>query len=226
MLLHSKYVSMAVGFCVCIIAAAAFLSWSLDVKKQEVLRLLEERIVFLRESLQKDALATEKNQADPLTESLLKDCTDRAAYEQALSRLNAALSRSELTHALTLYNACGDFFALRKRIMASKMKTSLAELTNVEHMYRTYGDSSRYAALLSAWETIVRGETDRANLLSAQVELQGDIIRLLLVDQKADLRDLLTRAQDISQRLDVQSIEIVDQRKKESELWEEFSLAR
>lgn len=214
-----KYVYGVVGSCIMLFLLFAALSWFVAIKKDVVLHTILERIYTLHESLLQTTNLTRNNQADSETEGIIKDCDRRAEYEHTLSRLSAGLSAIEMRQALGLYDACGDFFALRKRIMVLKMQMFFDELSVSAQMYQEYSGSLRYEQLIAKWKLILAAETDRAQLLSKQTELQGEIIKTLSENPSADLRDKLNQAQDIAQQLDVQYTEVEARKKEESEAW-------
>ncbi len=183
-----RYIQFTGYMLVVAITTAIALSSFHAGQKALVVSALEERFVGAHTTLLELTEFTARNDATTDIKSLTRDCPLRAEYEAMLSTLHNNLSLSEIQRATNLYDACGDFFALRKRLMVMRMESVFRDMTTYADLYATYTKSTKYQDyLLSAWKPILAMEAERAHLLSEQVVLQGTIIRSLPGRQKQQL---------------------------------------
>lgn len=218
-LFPKKYLYSLVLVCISLACISALLSWFVGVKKSVVLHTIREQLYVTRVDLLRGAELTSRNQVDDDVSAVIPDCAVRGEYEAMLSSLHAARSTQELNTALRLYEVCGDFYAQRKRLMVAKMRMYVDELAHYVRMYSEFSGSNRYAKENEIWITLLEAETNRSNLFTEQTRIQGDIIRALVLNPHADLSSMIARAEEISQSLDVQYIQIEELKKKEAVLW-------
>ena len=205
------------------VLGSVFLSVTNTNQKTLVTQSLVEHIASSRSTLTSLTTLTSRNDADEEIKGILKDCPMRGEYETMLSHLNS-LSAFQMQQAVGLYDACGDFYALRKRLMVTKVQSALESMTVFIDMYKEYTHSSRYDSYLATWKPILAMEIERKELLSEQTVLQGDIMRNLAKGTVSQVQTQILRAQEIEQSLDVKARQLEDLQKTESSRWDALSL--
>ncbi len=187
-------------------------------KKRDVLHTIEEHIDSVRSVLVVALQTTSSNDVDPDVNALIKDCQRRDAFDAELGRLNT-LTTTELRTLTGLFDACGDYFSVRKKLMVYKIDFLIDAMhTDVEYIAQ-YADGTKYSALAKLWSDIGAQERHRSELLGEQVTLQGTIIEKLLARDQPSLKTLVERAQDIGQQLQVLQVEIQNLVDREASLW-------
>ncbi len=220
-----RYIRLTGYAIVLAILASVFLSATHARQKATVTRALEDHFSLSRSTLLSLAEFTARNDAPKEIEDLIRDCPVRAEYETMLNNLHSNLSASEIQRATGLYDACGDFFALRKRLVVMRMQSVFAELVAYADLYEAYTQSDRYTGYLrTAWKPIIDREVERKDLLSEQVALQGVLIRSLSARQKQELETRLLHAQEIAESLDVKAQQLEELRKGEASHWSSLAL--
>lgn len=174
---------------------------------------------LVRDRLHMLSELTARNEASPEAQDIATDCTERTRYEEALGALHLARS-SQFEEISSLHGACGDFFALRKRVMVREMELALLELERLEMMLSEGGES--LAEISEAWQNILAGESKRRDLLDEQVAIQGRIIDSLARSDRKATEPLVLRAKEISEELAVTHQEIQNLRAAEGVLWERY----
>lgn len=220
-----RYVQITGYAIVIMVIGTSLLSWIHARQRATVVNLIETHFASSRETLLSLTELTVRNDVTDEIKVVARDCPMRAEYETVLNTLHNDIPLATIQHAEGLYNACGDFFALRKRLMVMHMQTVFTELTTYADLYKAYTHSTRYHEYLTAvWKPIINGEVERKNLLTEQVVLQGSIISALPERQKQGIKTHLLRAQEIAESLDVKAYQLEDLRKAESAYWHSLSL--
>ncbi len=204
---------------VCVMVAGAYAT-----KKQRLVeRMLVREIVATHENLKGVSGLTESNGVDEEVALVLKECALQDVYEQAVGRLPSS-TRVELERTKSLFYACGDHFALRKRLMVEKLKEHVADFSTYISWYGDVSGKSDYQELVSLWRDMVSLEQERANLLSEQVVLQGVIIDGFL--EKKTIKEELRRAEEIQQFLEVKYQQVQELKAREAEVWARSAAVR
>lgn len=172
---------------------------------------------LVRDRLHTLSELTARNEASPEAQSIATDCAERTRYEEALGTLHLARG-SQFQEISALHGACGDFFALRKRVMVREMELALLELERFEAMLSEGGESS--TEISEAWQDILAGESKRRDLLDEQVAIQGRIIDSLARNDRKATEPFMLRAKEIAEELAVTHQEIESLRTAEGVLWE------
>jgi hypothetical protein len=173
----------------------------------------------IRDRLHELAELTARNDADDTVSRAAVDCGERAQYEEALDRLNDAHT-ADLNGLAVLHASCGDFFALRKRLMVHQMELATSELERYAALLEA--ESAESQELIGAWKDIIGGEGKRRDLLDEQVALQGRIIDALRRGDRAATAPLALRAKELAEELAVTHQEIENLRAAESLLWQRY----
>jgi len=220
-----RYVQLTTYVLVVGIGATIAVSWMHAERREIVTQKLEEHFVDSRTLLVSLSQFTARNDAPDDIKALVRDCPSRSEYETMLNSLVNTFPTRDIERATALYDACGDFFALRKRLMILRMESVAADMTVYADLYTAYTKSAQYQEyMLSAWKPLLTMEAERTALLSEQVVLQGTIIRSLSERNKQQLDTYLLRAQEIAESLDVKARQIDELRKAELEQWESLVL--
>lgn len=163
---------------------------------------------------------TSRNDAHDAAMRIVTDCPERTLYEAALEKL-ASASPADLASTAALHDACGDFFALRKRVMVREMELAHAELGQLAVLLNGAGD--RPLAVVDSWDAIIKGESKRRDLLNEQVDLQERIIEALRNRDRKATEPLSLRAKEIAEELAVTHQEIQNLRSAEISIWEGYT---
>lgn len=204
---------------VCVIIAGAYAT-----KKQRLVeRVLVQEIMTTHEHLKETSALTESNGIDKETALVLKECALQDAYEQAVGRLPSS-TRFELERTKSLFYACGDHYALRKRLMVEKLKEYAADFSTYISWYGDVSGKNNYQELVSLWRDMVSLEQERANLLSEQVVLQGVIVDGFL--EKKTITQEIRRAEEVQQFLEVKYQQVQELKVREAEVWSRIAPVR
>lgn len=160
---------------------------------------------------------TDGDTADATVAAIIKDCSleNRGRFDELLARLSE-LNATELKDIEQLFNACGNFFAVQKAVM----------VTRLQHEYDFYVDLIEILTLVDkkadtivynheGWKRLVDLETKRSVLSTHLVNIQGDIIRALISKvtiASDDMQELLVSGQKTKDDLFLISTEIDDLR--------------
>jgi len=160
---------------------------------------------------------TDGDKADATVAAIIKDCSleNRGRFDELLARLSE-LNATELKDIEQLFNACGNFFAVQKAVM----------VTRLQHEYDVYVDLIEILTLVDkkadtivynheGWKRLVDLETKRSVLSTHLVNIQGDIIRALISKvtiASDDMQELLVSGQKTKDDLFLISTEIDDLR--------------
>jgi hypothetical protein len=154
------------------------------------------------------AVVTDRNGADAVTESIIKDCPRRNEFDTFLNTLNSA-SKKDLMITQQLFDSCGAFYAERKALMVAHLESEYEELTNNLRIIEKIRDLSPQEELLTKWGVLIESEKVRSQNLSEQTLIQGEIIKLLIDGQQQEkITELIKQAHSVSESLSVTDIHI------------------
>lgn len=174
-------------------------------KQEETAQVLTANIRAQQAELVRLAELTDRNGADALVEEIVSDCTNRTEFEQLLVSLGT-LNQRDLLKTQQLFASCGDFFAVRKGFMVSRLAREHEVLDEYVAILLSLHEEPRLLTLSRDWKTLVSLERDRSNFLSEQVVLQEQIITEFIKGARlnsAPVAERLNRALDISEQLQV-----------------------
>ena len=135
----------------------------------------ETRLAALSEMIDKEA-------ADAVVEKIIQDCSpeNRDRFDTLLGKLSQ-LHYQELTETKQLFDSCGNFFAQKKAVMVSRLEREYEVYTDhIEILQLIDGDIQEIAQKKEQWGSLVNFESQRSELSSKLVSIQGDIIEALL----------------------------------------------
>jgi hypothetical protein len=122
---------------------------------------------------------TASNKVIDESRGVVVDCQNRARFENLLSRLRT-LSESERTELDATFPACAPYQVTLKKFHLARLEHIIeqyqAVLTYRQYFLKTDTSESNIVTVMS---TYLEKERIRANLMSAQVQLQRDIIDVL-----------------------------------------------
>lgn len=172
------------------------------VQESEYVSLVELRIAKQEAVLIAIAEVTDRDGADAVVSSVLKDCSteDRQQFDQMLGSL-AMLKGAELVKVNQLFSACGNFYAERKAMMVARFVREFEVYQDYVEL-RTLVDSRTLTITypVESWLELVGLEQRRSDLFSELVQIQGEIITTLLDDVSIDserMQKSVVRAQEV-----------------------------
>lgn len=202
---------------VCVVVSGAYAT----KKQRTVERILVQEIVATHDRMRETSVLTESNGIDEAAAFILKECALQDAYEQAVGRLPSS-TRVELERTKSLFYACGDHFALRKRFMVEKLREHVSDFSTYISWYGNLSGKNDYQELISLWRDMTALEQERADLLSEQVALQGSIIEGFL--ERKTVTQELRRAEEVQQFLEVKYQQVQELKTREAEVWARSSV--
>lgn len=159
------------------------------------------------------AETTARNGADSVTESIVKDCSqkERSQFESLLDQLNNNLTNAQLTELERLFGRCGSFFSERKSVMVYRFSREI-------EIYKSYVDqlsiileedlSEEYN--VSKWDELAMLEQRHSSLFSKLVGLQDKIIFTLINGSDAgsdEILQILQEVREVQENLDITRIQ-------------------
>jgi len=159
------------------------------------------------------AEVTDRNGADAVVESIVKDCDieDRQRFDGLLSNLGTLIG-VELVEVDQLFNACGSFFAQRKALMTARLNREFevySDYITLLNIVDSKSESSTYP--VSTWSELVSLELQRSELSNQLVVIQKNIIQALLDRALIQSEQMLTEvnnAQEIQDTLSYVGVKI------------------
>lgn len=152
------------------------------------------------------ATATDRNGADAIGESIVKDCPNRGEFESLLIRLGN-LNDRDLLKTQQLFESCGGFYPERKALMVSRLEREYQILAdNVELLDILDEKENIHVQKLQDWSALIALETQRSDLLTEQTEIQRKIIIALIEGENVNSKNItefVSRAQKIGELLGV-----------------------
>jgi len=146
------------------------------------------------------AETTARNGADDIIDQTIIDCPidERVRFDELLSRLNTGLSVTELQELDRLFGRCGNFYAVRKSVMVSRLEREVGLYRLfVEQLAKLSGADAVTAFPVSEWERLVVLERKQSQLFSQLVLDQDKIIATLLAGKSATSQEILTILQEV-----------------------------
>lgn len=162
------------GLVICIIGSV----WYVQEKTADVLGAVRLQIVEQEKRLGTIAEVTGRDGADEVVERIIQDCSGekRARFDTQLGAL-PTLKGAQLVEIEQLFSSCGNFFAVRKAVMVSRLEReyevyldllAVLELIDSKKALETHNAES--------WGKLVAMEVERSALGEKLVEIQGKII--------------------------------------------------
>lgn len=162
----------------CAIGLILGVSWYVAKERTVYTEALDAQIEETRTTLRELATLTNRNEAPPAVDVIIRDCAQRGKFESLLGQLRS-LSQSELGTASQYFDACADYFAVKKGVAVMFLEREYQSLADTVALRQGIDPKGRYEELRSVWSEIVLLEKERAAQLSLQVMLQKRIISIL-----------------------------------------------
>lgn len=171
--------------------------------QRELSLLLQLKIVDQEKTLVSLSEITNRNGADAVAETIIKDCdpANRARFEELLNTLST-LNGGELSELDSLFSACASFFAERKAVMVSRLEREFEVYEGYIELYATVDDADAIISYPTEdWRQIVALENERKELLQEQLVIQAQVITSIKNgDRQSDsFQSLLVRASQINE---------------------------
>ena len=153
------------------------------------------------------AETTSRNGADPVTESIVRDCAvdERVKFDDLLGRLDGGLSRSQLVELERLFGRCGSFSSDRKSVMVSRLTREIEIYEDyVNQLTLISGEDHTIQYDVEKWQSLSEKEQKQSELFSNLVRLQDEIITTLLDGKSAnspEITEILQRVREVQEAL-------------------------
>ncbi|MAZ30310.1 hypothetical protein CL655_03440 [bacterium] len=197
---HHIVITLGVGLALCF----AFASLYIEQSQRTTVLTLERAIAKQEQRLTTLAELTAQNRADAVAEVIIRDCSpdSRRQFEQLLNNL-ANLTATELDDISRLFDACGGFFAERKAVIVARLEREFEVYNEYVSLLTALEPAAVSEYPVLTWQSLVDFERERGDLLSEQVDIQGEIIVILQtgVPDPDVLEAKLVRAQQVSNRV-------------------------
>ena len=178
-------------------------AWHFSKRQSALEDVLYSDLRGLNVELALSAERIDRNELPDSVSKIISDCRGRDRFETLLSAL-ASLQSKELSELSYLFDACGDYPSLVKRLSLDIFSRQLKafEMT-YSHIETLTGEPVLDESLLTEWQEIYALEQERSSLFREQVQLQRSIIEVLIVKGSTsnDLPPLIERAKAIAQAL-------------------------
>ena len=183
-------------------------SYFVDEREKDIVAGITLEIVEQEKTLSNIAEITDRNGADAVVESIIRDCSgvSRERFDTLLNRLGS-LNAAELEETESLFDACARFFSSRKAVMVSRMDREFEVYADLIRLLDIVGNPVEMSKFkLAEWQQLVDLEKKRSSLFESQVTIQHDIIKAL---QKGELTSsenitkMLSDAQNVTEEAGV-----------------------
>jgi hypothetical protein len=196
-----------------VIVAAVFI---VHIQEGERLAVLNQSVKEQEETLTELSVLTGRNAADAVVNGIIADCPRRGEFESLLSEL-ATLSRADLLRTQQLFDSCADYYAELKSLMVFRMQREYEVLQDLTEMKLVSVEDPELSDTVKTWGSLVEIEKKRRDLLTEQVTIQGSIITSLIQGvsiNNVEIRDQITRAQEIAELLSVHGAQVLELQRK------------
>ncbi len=140
------------------------------------------------------AVTTARNGADDVTEKIIRDCSpaDRIMFDQLLGSLDNGLPKAQLIELERLFGRCGNFFAKRKSVMASRFEREVEIYETFIHQLSNISRDDKLSEYkVEEWKNLASLETKQSELFSELVNVQDEIITELIAGNSAASEEIV-----------------------------------
>lgn len=179
-------------------------SYYIDKRDREVVDKITIAIVEQEKTLSNIAEITDRDGADAVVESIIRDCStdNRSRFDSLLDRLGQ-LSPSELSETKALFDSCARFFSSRKALMIARMEREYEVYRDMVELLAIIDDEITVSQFrVGEWDNLVVLEKKRSDIFERQVSIQLEIINALVAGDRVgseNIQGMLTEAQNISE---------------------------
>jgi hypothetical protein len=196
------------------------LASSLYIHESRKEYLINTKLVIANQEKELSVLAqlTADDGADAVVSSIIKDCSpeNRSRFDTLLGSLGN-LKGAELIEVKQLFDACGNFYAERKAVMASRLSREYETYSELIDLLATADARSAGEYPRDAWGELIAKEEERSTLYTDLVSIQESIINELLAGHPVSaesLQTLLVKGQKTRDSLDTLAGEITALRQR------------
>ena len=160
-----------------------FASWAVDDRVSEILQTTDTLLAMQHEELVRIADLAARNQSEAELEGVVTDCSpgEQARFFALLGGLNQAMARTELLELESLFSRCGDYNAIHKSIIASRLQQEIKAYEDLIAVYESAnGKKEPMRWMLPEWHSLANAEQIESEAYSDLVLLQEEIILALL----------------------------------------------
>lgn len=156
---------------------------------------------------------TDRNEADELAASVIKDCslTERTRFDELQAKLTDTIRRTELIELDALFDVCGDFYATQKIFMTKRLEREVEDMATYVALLSSYYDKSVSEYRIADWRQLVESEKRQAETFTDLVGIQRTIIDSLIAGKNLsspEIETALEQARDTQALQEVLNIEI------------------
>jgi hypothetical protein len=176
---HKKYyiIGVSLFMCAVIFATSVYIKNVQSKYVHDVRTMIEAQ----QATMQSIVLLTAKDMADERTQQIIQDCSseNRASFDTLLSNLQN-IRGQQLIEVESLFNDCGDFYAVQNAVMVAKLEREYELYTNYISLLLAVDSRTQPTTFKQQqWQELVALENEKSNLSTQLVKIQGEIITLL-----------------------------------------------
>lgn len=181
-------------------------SWYIHEVQSDLINATKLKIANQETQLASLSLLADKDSADSVVASIIKDCSieNRERFDMLLGKLSQ-LRGQELNEIDQLFNACGNFYAVRKAVMAARLQREYeVYLDLIEILALADNKVNNITFNTKGWGELVLLEKQQSELSTKLVDLQGRIIRALrqnITISSEDMQSMLVEGQETKDAL-------------------------
>ncbi len=201
-----------------LVAAGAI--WYSAEQLEDAAHAIELKIIEQETLLYELADRIGRNEGDAVVNRIITDCSVRREFDDLLNNL-ATLSAGQLQTLEQYYDGCAPFYSERKAITMTRFEREFAVYEDYVQLLAALKPGSDTERQLTVWEELIALEGERTTGLQDRVRIQRDIIEALLANLtigSAEIQELVSEAQAVSERLSVVGIQINQKREQLSNL--------
>ncbi len=192
-------------------------SWTAHKGQSRFTEALTKEISSQREVMGNLARITDRNGADETIGAIVTDCARRDEFDALLITLGT-LSKQNLLLAQSMFESCGEFYPVQKALMVVRLEQEYDEYMKLWALQESLVESERdMEDDRGLWGEVVTLEKTRSDLITEQWKLQEQIINALIQGSSvssADVRSLVSEAQEVGELISVYDTQIDELRTK------------
>jgi hypothetical protein len=195
-----------------------FASWTVADRVSNIRETVDVMIQVQHEELLRVANLAAENRSETELEGVVTDCSigERSRFFSLLGNLNQVMPRSDLLELETLFSRCGDYNAIHKSIVASRLKQEIEAYEDLTIIYEAIQSTDEPDTWkLDEWHKLSESERIESEAYADLVLLQEEIILALLEGAAPDSPEIsviLKTVNETQQRLAQANIEASEAR--------------
>lgn len=210
----TRTVTLCLLITVVVIICSGVTAWQYVQQKQTaLLDTINGNIATQEIALYETMKLLDRNGATDEINVIVRDCSSekRNQFDALLAKLDAGLSNEQLLQLKTLFDQCGNFYALRRSIMATQLENQVTQYDMLLSLYARIAEDETSANKGTVWHDLSDKQLKISTHFARLVAIQGEIIDELLDGKQAgaqSIKTLLDEAQGIQDTIGVLNIEI------------------